>query len=309
MGLLAIEGHGPLMELIRSVIFVPGNRPNMLERAQSFPSDIIMVDLEDSVPPAEKAAARALAAQWIPALRRAGPPVMVRLNALDTGLTRAELEAVASPDLYGVSLGKVESVWQLRDLDRLLAAVEASAGLPPGRLRVIPWIETAKALWDARAIAEASPRIAAIAFGAEDFTNDLDIERTDAGDEVAGPRAMVPVAARAARVAALDSPFVAFQDPAALQADAQRARRMGYGGKFAIHPAQLPIINETFSPSEAEIAYARRVVAAWEQAEAGGRGSLSLDGRMVDVPVVKRAQNLLARAETAQTRAAPPPGA
>ena len=297
------------MELMRSVIFVPGNRPNMLERAQAFPADVIMVDLEDSVPPAEKAAARALAAQWVPALRRAGPPVMVRLNALDTGLTRAELEAVASPDLYGVSLGKVESVWQLRDLDRLLDAVEPAAGLPPGRLRVIPWIETAKALWDARAIAEASPRVAAIAFGAEDFTNDLGIERTDAGAEVAGPRAMVPVAARAARVAALDSPFVAFQDPAALREDAQQARRMGYGGKFAIHPAQLPIINETFSPSEAEIAYARRVVAAWEQAEAGGRGSLSLDGRMVDVPVVKRAQNLLARAETAQTRAAPPPGA
>ena len=297
------------MELIRSVIFVPGNRPNMLERALAFQADLIMVDLEDSVPPAEKAAARALAAQWVPQLRRAGQQVMVRLNSLDTGLTRLELEAVASPDLDGVSLGKVESVWNLRDLDRLLAAVEPAAGLPPGRLRVIPWIETAKALWDARAIAEASPRVAAIAFGAEDFTNDLGIERTDAGDEVAVPRALVPVAAHAAQVAALDSPFVAFQDPDALRADAQRARWMGYGGKFAIHPAQLPVINETFSPTEAEIAYARRVVAAWDQAEAGGRGSLSLDGRMVDVPVVKRAQNLLAQAEAIQTRPAPAPGA
>ena len=149
--------------------------------------------------------------------------------------------------------------------------------------------------------------MAAIAFGAEDFTNDLGIERSDAGDEVAAPRAWVPIAARAAAVAALDSPFVRFRDPAALRVDARRARQMGYTGKFAIHPAQLEIINETFSPSAAEIEYARRVVAAWDAAEAAGRGSLALDGRMVDVPVVKRAQNLLALAETiAQSRPRPP---
>ena len=137
----------------------------------------------------------------------------------------------------------------------------------------------------------------AIAFGAEDFTNDMGIERTDTGDEVAVPRAWVPVAARAGEVGALDSPFVRFRDPDALREDAGRARRMGYTGKFAIHPAQLEIINETFSPSAEEIEYARRVVEAWDAAEAGGRGSLALDGRMVDVPVVKRAQNLLAFAE------------
>ena len=285
------------MELIRSLVFVPGNRANMLERARSFDADIIMVDLEDSVPPGEKAAARGMAREWVPALHAEGKRVMVRVNSLDTGLTRTELETVVCPELRGVSLGKVESVRDIRTLDALLRPLEAAAGLEVGSLWIIPWIETARAMWDARAIAESSPRVVAIAFGAEDFTNDMGIERTDTGEEVATPRAMVPIAARAAEVGALDSPFVRFRDPDALRDDAGRARRMGYTGKFAIHPAQLDIINETFSPSDEEIEYARRIVEAWDEAEAAGRGSLALDGRMVDVPVVKRAQNLLALAE------------
>ncbi len=286
------------MELIRSLIFVPGNRENMLERARSFDADIIMVDLEDSVPPGEKVAAREMARQWVPALRAEGKRVMVRVNSLDTGLTRAELEAVVSPALHGISLGKVESVRDIRTADSLLSPLEAAAGIEVGTLRIIPWIETAKAMWDARDIAESSARVVAIAFGAEDFTNDMGIERTDTGEEVAVPRSWVPVAARAADVGGLDSPFVRFRDPDALRNDAQTARRMGYTGKFAIHPAQLEIINETFSPSAEEIEYARRVMEAWDAAEAAGRGSLALDGRMVDVPVVKRAQNLLALADS-----------
>ena len=286
------------MELIRSLVFVPGNRANMLERAKSFDADIIMVDLEDSVPPGEKVNAREMARAWVPLLRAEGKRVMVRVNSLDTGLTRPELEAVVSPDLHGISLGKVESVRDIRTVDGLLSPLEAAKGMEGGTLRIIPWIETAKAMWDARAIAESSPRVVAIAFGAEDFTNDMGIERTDLGEEVSVPRAMVPIAARAGDVGSLDSPFVRFRDPDALRDDAQRARRMGYTGKFAIHPAQLEIINETFSPSDEEIEYARRVMEAWDAAESGGRGSLALDGRMVDVPVVKRAQNLLALAES-----------
>ena len=285
------------MELIRSLVFVPGNRENMLERARSFDADIIMIDLEDSVPPGEKVAARDMAREWVATLRGEGKRVMVRVNSLDTGLTRAELEAIVSPDLHGISLGKVESVRDIRTVDTLLAPLEAAAGLEVGSLRIIPWIETASAMWDARAIAESSPRVAGIAFGAEDFTNDMGIERTDTGEEVSVARSLVPIAARAAQVGALDSPFVRFRDPDSLRDDAQRARRMGYTGKFAIHPAQLEIINDTFSPSAEEVEYARRVVEAWDAAEAAGRGSLALDGRMVDVPVVKRAQNLLALAD------------
>ena len=282
------------MELLRSLIFVPGNRPNMLERALTFPADIIMVDLEDSVPPGEKVAARGVAAEWIPKLGQAGQRVMVRANALDTGLTRDELAAVVSPDLYGVSVGKTESAWDLREIERILAPLETRAGLAANHLRLIPWIESAQAIVNVNDMARALPRTVAIAFGAEDFTNDMGIRRTDDGEEVYHPRCTVAIAARAAGCASLDSPYVAFRNPEGLRKDAGTARQMGYTGKFAIHPSQVETINELFSPLPEDVAYARRVMEAWAEAEATGRGSLSLDDKMVDVPVVKRAQNLLA---------------
>ncbi len=286
------------MELIRSLVFVPGNRANMLERAKDFQADIIMVDLEDSVPPEEKVNARDMAIDWVPTLRALGHRVMVRVNSLDTGLTRDELTAVVSLDLAGISLGKVESSQDVRDVDRMLKSLETAAGIEPGQVKIIPWIENARALVDAYQIATASDRIVGVAFGGEDYTDDMGLERTDTGEEIYFPRATVAVAARAARVASLDSPYVRFRDPDGLKDDAGQARKLGFTGKFAFHPAQIEIINEVFSPSEEELVYARKVVDAWNQAEAQGRGSADLDGRMIDVPVIKRAQNLLALAES-----------
>ena len=286
------------MELIRSLVFVPGNRANMLERAKEFPADIIMVDLEDSVPPEEKANARNLAIEWVPKLRALGHRVMVRVNSLDTGLTRDELTAVVSPDLAGISLGKVESPQDVRDVASILTSLERSMGIEPGQVKIIPWIENARALVGAYQIATASDRIVGIAFGGEDYTDDMGLERTDTGEEIYFPRATVAVAARAARVASLDSPYVLFRNSDGLRADAGQARKLGFTGKFAIHPAQIDIINELFSPSDEELAYAQKVVDAWNEAEAQGRGSADLDGRMIDVPVIKRAQNLLALAES-----------
>lgn len=291
------------MELYRSFIFVPGNRENMLERAKSFKADVVMIDLEDSVPSGEKTNARDMAKKWVPALRHEGQRVMVRVNSLDTGLTRSELEALVSTDLYGISLGKVESMWNIKDVDRMLHAIEPMAGVELGSTKISAWVETASALVDARDIAASSSRVISLSFGAEDFTNDMGIERSDSGEEVEVPRSLVPLAARAANVASLDSPFVLFQDLDALRADAQKARQMGYTGKHAIHPAQLDIINEVFSPSAEEISYSRKIMEAWDKAESEGRGSLAMDGRMVDVPVVKRAQNVLAFADAIAARA------
>jgi len=290
------------VELLRSIIFVPGNRPNMLERALAFDADIIMVDLEDSVPTEEKVNARELARQWIPRLSEKGHRVMVRVNSLDTGLTQSELAAVVGPELQGVSIGKVESPGDLQDADRIISALEASAGMQVGQVKLIPWIENARAVMTAYQLATASTRIIAVAFGAEDYTNDMGVERTDSGDEVYFARATVPVAARAAGVASLDSPFVRFRDSEALEQDSRQARRLGYTGKFAIHPSQLDIINQAFSPSPEEVSYAQQVVEVWSRAEAEARGSVDLDGRMIDVPVLKRAQNLLAQAEAMQAR-------
>jgi len=282
------------LELLRSLIFVPGNRANMLERALGFEADVIMVDLEDSVPPREKVAARQVASEWIPRLRQAGQRVMVRANSLDTGLTPDELQALISPDLYGISVGKTESASDLQEIERLIAPLESSAGVDAGQIKLIPWIESASAIVNVNEMATALERTVGIAFGAEDYTNDMGIQRTDEGQEVYHARCTVAIAARAAGIASLDSPYVAFRNHEGLKADAGTARQMGYTGKFAIHPSQIESINELFSPLPEDVAYARRVMEAWHEAEANGRGSLSLDDKMVDVPVVKRAQNLLA---------------
>jgi len=282
------------LEIIRSLIFVPGNRINMIEKALDFNADIIMYDLEDSVPPDEKENARNIAKEWVPKLHAAGKKVMVRCNGFDTGLTKLEISAVVSPSLYGVSVGKTESQWDIKGIDQIISPLEQVNGISHGNLKIIPWIESAKAMRNVDSIATASDRVIAIAFGAEDYTNDMGVERTDDGSEVYVPRANVAIAARASNVVGLDGPYVAFQNPDGLKQDAHLARQLGYKGKFAIHPAQIEIINETFSPSHEEVEYARRVLSEWETAKANGRGSLSIDGKMVDVPVVKRAENLIA---------------
>ena len=286
------------MDLLRSLIFVPGNRPNMLERAKNFKTDIVMVDLEDSVPPNEKITARELASEWVTTLTGNNQKVMIRVNSLDTGLTKDDLTRIVSPQLYGISLGKVSSRWDIQSTDRVLVELEERLMIPIGTVKIIPWIETAKAIMELDAIANASKRIIAIAFGAEDYTNDMGILRTDMGAEVEFPRSAVAIAARSANIAALDSPFVSFKDTVNLKADSMKARQLGYTGKFAIHPDQLEIINETFSPSKEDIEYALRVVEGWNEALKIGRGSFDLDGKMVDVPVVKRAQNLLALSQS-----------
>ena len=156
----------------------------MLDRARSFNADIIMYDLEDSVPPNEKINARNMAKEWVPELRNAGRRVMVRCNALDTGLTHEEISAVVSPNLYGISVGKTESEWDIKEIDEIIAAAERTAGLDIGTIKLIPWIESAKAVRNVDGMSTASPRTVAIAFGGEDYTNDMGVQRTDHGEEV-----------------------------------------------------------------------------------------------------------------------------
>ena len=219
------------MQLLRSIVFVPGNRSNMLERALGFGADIIMVDLEDSVPPGEKAAACELATEWVPRLAAAGKRVMVRINALDTGLASGELSAVVCPDLAGISIGKGNTAWDLQQVDQLLAPLEIKAGMETGSIKVVPWIETAMAIVHVYEMARASQRIVGIAFGGEDYTNDMGITRSDFGEECYFARSSVAVAARAAGVAGLDGPFVGFRDPGWLEDGLQRGPPHGVYGQ------------------------------------------------------------------------------
>ncbi len=290
------------MSALRSLLFVPGNQPRMLDRASRLTPDAFIPDMEDSVPDAEKANARAITAAHLDSLAANGVAVIPRLNSLDTGLLDHDLAAVVGPRIYGVSVGKINSPADIALISAKLDALERKAGLEIGNTKLLPWIETAQAIVNVYEICAASPRIIAAAFGAEDFTNDMGIERAEDESETAYARSAIAIAARAANVLALDTPYFSFRDPDGLRQNAQAARQIGFKGKFAIHPAQIDIINETFSPSPTELDQARRVVEAFQEAERIGRGSTSLDGKVVDVPVVKRAQALLDLAQSLPTQ-------
>ncbi len=285
------------MTALRSLLFVPGNRDNMLEKAMGVIPDAYIPDMEDSVPVEEKENARSVIASFLGRLSQVGPLVIPRVNSLDTGLLQDDLAAVVGPHIYGISVGKIQSGKDIDHICGIIEGLERKAGLEVGIVKIVPWIETAMAIVNAYEICASSPRIVGAAFGAEDFTNDMAIERTAGESEVDYPRKVICVAARAAEVLALDTPYFSFRDPDGLRQNSLEARGYGFKGKFAIHPAQIDIINESFSPSPEEIENARRVVAAFEEAERNGRGSTSLDGKVIDVPVVKRARQLLELAQ------------
>ena len=279
--------------LLRSLLFVPGNKERMLTKALAAGADALIPDMEDSVPDAEKPAARETIRRFLPQLAAAGPLVIPRVNSLDTEWIEDDLAAVVGPHVSGVSVGKVRGPADIGRISAIIGKLERRTGLPAGRIKLVPWIETAEAIVHCHAILTASHRVTAAAFGAEDFTNDMGIERLDDETQLAYARSALCIGARAAGVTALDTPYFRLRDSEGLRADALGAKRMGFKGKFAIHPDQIETLNEAFSPSAADIAAAERIVAAFEEAEHRGRGSTSLDGRVIDVPVVKRAREVL----------------
>lgn len=268
----------------------------MLDRALNLRPDAFVPDMEDSVPWDEKANAREVTAAYVPQLAKNGVRVIPRVNSLDTELLEDDLSAVIGPHIYGVSVGKMDNPDILGDVVGIMQRIELRKGLPIGTTKLVPWIESAESIVKLHQICHSSPRIVAIALGAEDFTNDMEVERTDSDTEIAYARSAIAIAAREAGILALDTPFFAFREPDALRENSRASRGIGFRGRFAIHPAQIDILNEVFSPSEEEVAHARRVIEVFEEAAAMGRGSTSLDGKVVDVPVVKRAQALLEQA-------------
>jgi len=286
---------------VRSLLFVPGNRESMLRKAAAARPDVFVPDLEDSVPVEEKEKARETVRAALGLFTASGRPVVPRLNGIDTEWLEADALALVGPGVAGVSVGKIRTPDDVLRIDALLARAERARGVEVGRTWLFPWIETASAVLDALRIANASPRVAALAFGAEDLTLDMGIRRSSDDGEVSVARSLTCLAAAAAGVAALDTPFFSFKDQDALARNAEASKRIGFRGKFAIHPDQLATIERVFSPSAEELEEARRIVAVFEAAEREGRGSTALDGRVVDVPVVERARALLASVETARS--------
>lgn len=280
---------------LRSWMFVPGSRQRFLEKIYELetPPDAVFFDLEDGVIPEEKPAARALIAET---LRRAapGPLRTVRVNAVGTDWFGEDMEAILVPGLEGLCLPKVESADDVR-----VAADALDRFDPDGQLRVIAAIESATGLLKAPEIAAAHPRVLALMFGAEDYALDLGLGTKREGEaaELVFARSALVVAAAAARVLSIDGVFPDLDDTEGLEADVLQARRLGFAAKSTFNPRQIGLINERFSPTADELAYARRVANAFEEAVARGDASVAVGGQLVDRPIVLRAQRLLELAD------------
>jgi len=279
--------------LIRSLLFVPGNRADMMEKAMDLPADALILDLEDSVPPQEKERAREVVSANLPKMFKEGRPVFVRINPLMSGFTDEDLAAAVSPGLAGISLPKVEEAVDLEAINLKIEWFEGERGIESRGLALLPWIESPRALRNAYTIASASRRVMGLAFGADDYTLNMGIQRSREGEELVYPRQVIAVDARAAGVLPLDTPYVEYKDKEGLIRDCKRAKLAGFAGKFAIHPSQIEIINEAFLPAPQEIEEARRIIEIFENAVARGSAVASLNGRMIDTPVAERAKRLL----------------
>jgi len=288
------------MLVMRSLIFVPANRPNMVQRAHGLAADVIVLDLEDSVPPAEKEAARSGLREAIASLKAAGRQVHVRVNHMETGLTRDDLAAAVCPELDGIVLPKAESGRDARQIDVLIREQEMRNGVQPGTPALLPHVETARGLLRCEEVATASTRISAMSIGGYDYVTDLGIDRTRAGLELDYARNILVHVCIAHGLLPLDAVFGDFRDTEGLAAEAAHVKAMGMKGKYVIHPDQVEAVNRVFQPAEAEVAEARRIIEAFEAAVAQGHASVQLDGRMIDTPVWKRAQDIVTYAEAVQ---------
>ena len=290
------------MEPLRTLLFVPGIRQNMIEKARNLPADVLVLDLEDSVAAAEKAKARTMVTESIAGLALKEQKVFVRINSLPSGHGQQDLEAVIINGVDGISQPKPSSGNEVRQVEAIIERLEGERGIKQGHIKLIPWIETAKGLLNAFDIASASPRVVGVALGAEDLALDTGMERTEEGGELLLPRTMVVIAAKAAEVIAIDTPYNNFQDEEGLIKDARLARSLGFEGKFLVHPSQIDPVNQVFRPTPEEVTQAKRIVEAFAAAEAQGFASTSVEGKMIDTPQARKAQRLLEIAESIAQR-------
>jgi len=281
---------------LRSLLYVPGNRERFFAKLGELRPDGVIFDLEDSVPMAEKPVARQMVRAALAALDRTRLATFVRINPTTSGLARADLEAVACTELDGLVVPKVDSSADVRLVAEWLDEIEPVAGLEQGRICLVAILETVRGALNAIAIAAAEPRLLGLAFGAEDFSRDLGVERSPEGIETLYPRAHVALAARSMGLQAFDTPWTDIADTEGLRREARQGRQLGYTGKQVIHPSQIEIVHAAYRPSEAEVQWAQRVVDAYEQAVTRGLGAIQLDGKLIDVPMVERARETLARA-------------
>jgi citrate lyase subunit beta/citryl-CoA lyase len=285
--------------LMRTALFVPGNRPDRIEKAFNTEADAIIIDLEDAVPLSEKENTRTKVKEKVTQFN--DRMILVRVNALGSPFIKGDLNETIIEGVNGIILPKVEKTDDIHDINKLLLEVEKKRSLPEGSIHLFPLIESAAAVqhvYDIVSTKTKPERIYTVAFGAADYTLDMGIEMTMEGNELYYARSKIAIACKAAGIAPpVDTPFmIDLKNTEALVIDAKRAKELGFQGKLVIHPKQIDPCNRLFSPTPEEIAKAEKIVQAFEEAEAAGMAAIQMEGKFIDYPVVKRSKDILALA-------------
>ncbi|MBU3188556.1 CoA ester lyase [Clostridium bowmanii] len=279
-----------MKRLRRTMLFMPGNNPGMLQNAGILGADSIILDLEDAVSLTEKDSARILVSEAIKNVDYGNVEVVVRVNPFTTEFAKKDIDVIArvKPDTLMIPKATEE---ELIAIDKILTKIESEEGFDAKSIKLIPLVETAYGLENVYSIIKSCDRIVAILLGGEDLTSDLGIVRTKPGEEIFYARNKVAVACRAMKVDSIDTPFTDTNDFDGLAIDTRKAKSLGFTGKAAISPKHIDTIHSVYAPSLKEIKHAQRVLETMEEAESEGKGVFSLDGKMVDAPVINRAKN------------------
>lgn len=288
-----------MYKLRRTMMYVPGNNAGMIKDAQIYGADSLMFDLEDSVSLNEKDSARFLVYNALKNIDYEGVETVVRINGLDTPFGKEDLEAIvrAQPDV--IRLPKTETAQDIIDVENLVAQIEEKSGIPVGKTKLMAAVETALGVLNSVEIAKASKRLIGIALGAEDFVTDMRTTRSPEGIELLAARSQVLLAARAAGIYALDTVYSDVNNEEGFANEVKLIKQLGFDGKSVINPRQIQPVHDIYAPSEKEIKKALRVIAASKEAEKKGSGVVSLDGKMIDKPIIERARRALTLAEAA----------
>ena len=281
----------------RSMLFLPGNHPNMLINGNCLGADAVIFDLEDAVSPSEKDAARILVRNTMRYMDFRGCEIIVRINSIDTPYWKQDIDQILPQQPGLILLPKTGSAADILEADAYISQAEEKLGMAHNTVGLMPLIETAMGVENAFQIASASKRVKALFLGAEDLTADLQCKRTKEGREIEYARTRLVVAARAAGVDVYDTPFTDVNDDEGIAKDAAYAKALGFTGKASISPRHVDVINTVFSPTEKEIDYAYAVMEAIELAKLQGKGAIALHGKMIDAPIVARAQRTIQMAK------------
>lgn len=284
--------------LRRTMMFVPGANAAMLRDAPLFGADSVMFDLEDSVSLKEKDTSRALVHFALKTFDYSSVETVVRVNGLDS-CGALDIEAVVLAGVNVIRLPKTETAQDIVDVEAVIERVERENGIEVGRTRMMAAIESAEGVLNAREIAKASKRLIGIALGAEDYVTNMKTRRYPDGQELFFARSMILHAARAAGIAAIDTVYSDVDNTEGFQNEVRMIKQLGFDGKSVINPRQIPLVNEIYTPTEKEIDHAKQVIWAIREAESKGSGVISLNGKMVDKPIVERAERVIALATAA----------